>query len=111
MNDAMTFSRHKQCFEDVANLFKALIQFGLEISTDKCQFFRDYLAYMGPTFMLTDGKPSCTLMSEIIKLNLPKSLQKCRSFHGTVIFLSSFLKDLRKHLIAIYDIQKNKNKF
>ena len=47
----------------------------------------------------------------IINLQTPKSVKDCRSFCGMVNFLSSFLKDLRKHLIPIYGTQKKKCKF
>ena len=51
-------------FEDLANFFKALIKFGLKVSPYKCQYLRDHLAYIGHTFMLKEGKPSCTVLRE-----------------------------------------------
>ena len=39
MDNAMTFSTHKLHFEDLANLFTFLIEFGLKISPPhKCHF-------------------------------------------------------------------------
>ena len=58
----MPFVTHKQIFEDLVNVFKALMQFGLNFSTHKCQLFRDYLTYMGCTIILKDGKSSYTLV-------------------------------------------------
>ena len=39
MDDILIFSTKKQHWEDLANLFKVLIRFGLKISPHKCQLF------------------------------------------------------------------------
>ena len=67
------FSRMDQYFEDLANLFKALIKFGFIISPHKYQFSRDHLTYMGLQFMLKDGKPSYTAVRE--KCNAIRNLK------------------------------------
>ena len=111
----IVFSRKTQYFEDFANLFKAFIKCGLEISPYKYQLFKDHSTYMGLIFMLKDVKPLCTLMkikcSAIINFKPPKLVKNCWSFCGMVNLLSSFLKDLRKHLKPIYELKKNKTKF
>ena len=60
--------------------------------------------------MLKDGilsnMPKC---NPITKLRPPQS-KILRSFCGMVNFLSSFLKDIRKYLIPIYEIEKKINK-
>ena len=45
------------------------------------------------------------------KLELPKTLRQTRAFCGMVNFLSSFLPNLRRLLIPIYDLQKKAKKF
>ena len=81
----MVFSRKDQIFfEDLANFFTAWIRFGLKISPHKCQFFKEHLTCMGPTFTLKDGEPSYTPIREkcdtIINLQLPNSAKYCRSY-------------------------------
>ena len=44
-------------------------------------------------------------------LDSPKTLKQTRAFCGMVNFLSSFLPDLRRLLIPIYDLQKKSKKF
>ena len=102
---------HKQHFKDIANHFKALIQFELKISPQKCQIFRDQFTHIGLTFTLKKKrKHSYTLIREQfganIKMKPPESVKDCRSACGMVSFLSSSPKDLREHLILIYEIQK-----
>ena len=51
-------------------------------------------------------------MCEAIRnLDSPKTLKQTRAFCGMVNFLSSFLPNLRRLLIPIYDIQKKSKKF
>ena len=63
MDDILIFSTKEQHWEDLTNLFKVLIQFGLKISPHKCQLFRDKLIYMGLEFLIiqlcaTNATPS-----------------------------------------------------
>ena len=48
---------------------------------------------------------------EIQNLDSPKTLKQTRAFYSMVDFLSSFLPDLRRLLIPIYDLQKKLKKF
>ena len=60
-----------------------------------------------------EEKPSNTMMKEkcdaITNRQLPRLVKECHSFCGMVTFLSSFLKDPRKHLKSIYELQKKNN--
>ena len=47
----------------------------------------------------------------IQNLDSPKTLKQTRVFCGMVNFLSSFLSDLRRLFIPIYDLQKKLKKF
>ena len=44
----------------------------------------------------------------IINTKLPKLVKECTSFCGGVNILSSFLTDMRKHIILTYEIQERK---
>ena len=63
---------------------------------------------MGYRFLIDDGKPSFTAMKDkceaIRALETPKNVRDCRKFCGMVNFLSTFLPDLQKHLIPIYNL-------
>ena len=96
----MVISRKIQYSEVLTSLFKALIKFGLKISSIRCQFFNNYLIYNRHTYILKDAKASYIEKREkcdaIINLQSHKSVKKCRSFCSMVNILSSFLKDLKK---------------
>ena len=76
--------KKQQHIGDLANLFKAMIKFGLKISLHKCQFFRDQLTYITLIFLLKDGKSSYTIIRErcnaIIELRHQNELKAAYHF-------------------------------
>ena len=69
---------------------------------------------MGLEFQVQDDKVCYTPFKDKCKairnLDSPKTLKQTRAFCGMVNFLSSFLPDLRRLLIPIYDLQKKYKK-
>ena len=70
---------------------------------------------MGYRFFIDGGKPSFTPMKdkcEVIRaLESPKTVKDCKKFCGMVNFLATFLPDLQKHLIPIYQLTKKNQPF
>ena len=70
---------------------------------------------MGLEFQIEDDKVCYTPLKDkcetIRNLDSPETLKQTRAFCGMVNFLSSFLPDLRRLLIPIYDLQKKLKKF
>ena len=70
---------------------------------------------MGLEFQVEDDKVCYTPLKDkceaIHDLDSPKTLKQTRAFCGMVNFLSSFLPNLRRLLIPIYDLQKKSKKF
>ena len=70
---------------------------------------------MGLEFQIEDDKVSYTPLKDKCKairnLDSPKTLKQTRAFCSMVNFLSSFLPDLGRLLIPIYDLQKKSKKF
>ena len=101
--------------QDLTNLFQSLMDHGLKISPKKCQFFRTSLIYMGFKFLIDKGRPSFTPMKDkcdsIRNLEPPKTVKDCQTFCGMVNFLATFLKDLQKHLVPIYNLTKKNTTF
>ena len=65
------------------------------------------IVYMGLEFQVEDDKV-CYI--SLRNLDSPKTLKQTRAFCGMVNFLSSFLPNLRRLLIHIYDLQKKSKK-
>ena len=70
---------------------------------------------MGLKFLIYKGRPSITPMKDkcdIFRcLDLPKTVKDCRKFCGMVNFLVTFLKDLQRILIPVYNLTRKSVKF
>ena len=110
MDDMLIYSTAEEHMDDLLDLLKVLRKYGLKISPHKCQFFKKKILYIGLEFQVDDDKVCYTSLKDkceaIKNLDSPKTLKQMRAFCGMVNFLSSFLPNLRRLLIPIYDIQK-----
>ena len=115
IDDTFIHSTAEEHMDDLLDHFKVLQKYGLEIFPHKCQFFKKKTVYMGLEFQVEDDKVCFTPLKDkceaIQNLDLPKTLKQTRAFCGMVNFLSSFLPDLRRLLIPMYDLQKKFKKF
>ena len=108
MDDTFIHSTAEEHMDNLMDLFKVLRKYGLKLSPHKCQFFKKKI--MGLEFQIHKDKvrDKC---DTIRNLESPKTLRKTRAFCGMVNFLSSFLPNLHRLLIPIYDLQKKAKKF
>ena len=110
MDDTFIHSTAEEHMDDLMDLFKVLRKYGLKLSPHKCQFFKKKIVYMGLEFQIQGDKVCYTPLKDkcdaIRNLESPKTLRQTRAFCGMVNFLSSFLPNLQRLLIPIYDLQK-----
>ena len=116
MDDTFIHSTAEEHMNDLIDLFKVLRKYGLKLSPHKCQFFKKKIyVYMGLEFQIQEDKVCYTPLKDkcdaIRNSESPKTLRQTRAFCGMVNFLSSFLPNLRRLLIPIYDLQKKVKKF
>ena len=115
MDDTFIHSTAEEHMDDLMDLFKVLRKYGLKLSPHKCQFFKKKIVYVGLEFQIQGDKVCYTPLKDkcdaIRKLESPKTLRQTRAFFGMVNFLSSFLPNLQRLLILIYDLQKKAKKF
>ena len=115
MDDTFIHSTADEHVDDLNDLFKVLRKYGLKLSPHKCQFFRKKIIYMGLEFQIQDDKVCYTPLKDkcdaIRNLDSTKTLRQTSVFCGMVNYLSSFLQNLHKLLILIYDLQKKAKKF
>ena len=114
MGDMFKHSTAEEHMDDFMDLFKVLRKYGLKLSPHKCQFFKKKIVYMGLEFQIQEDKVCYTPLKDkcdaIRNLESPKTLRQTRAFCGMVNFLSSFLPNLCRLLIPIYDLQKKAKK-
>ena len=115
MDDTFIHSTAEEHMDDLMDLFKVLRKYGLKLSPHKCQFFKKKIVYMGLEFQMQGDKVCYTPLKDkcdaIRNLESPKTLRQTRAFCGMVNFLSSFLPNLCRLLILIYNLQKKAKKF
>ena len=115
MDDTFIHSTAEEHMDDLMDLFKVLRKYGLKLSPHKCQFFKKKIVYMGLEFQIQEDKVCYTPLKDkcdaIRNLESPKTLRQARAFCSMVNFLSSFLPNLCRLLIPIYDLQKKAKKF
>ena len=115
MDDTFIHLTAEEHMDDLMDLFKVLRKYSLKISPHKCQFFKKKIVYMGLEFQIQKDKVCYTPLKDkcdaIRNLESSKTLRQTRALCGLVNFLSSFLPNLRRLLIAIYDLQKKAKKF
>ena len=115
MDDIFIHSTAEEHMDDLMDLFKVLRKYSLKLSPHKCQFFKKKIVYMGLEFQIQGDKvcyiPLKDKCDAIRNLESPKTLRQTRAFCGMVNFLSSFLPNLHRLLIPIYDLQKKAKKF
>ena len=115
MDDTFIHLTAEEHMDDLIDLFKVLRKYGLKLSPHKCQFFKKKIVYMGLELQIREDKVCYTPLKDkcdaIQNLESPKTLRQTRAFCGIVNFLSSFLPNLCRLLIPIYDLQKKAKKF
>ena len=115
MDDTFIHSTTEEHMDDLIDLFKVLRKYGLKLSPHKCQFLKKKIVYIGLEFQMQGDKVYYTPLKDkcdtIRNLESPKTLRQTRPFCGMVNFLSSFLPNLHRLLIAIFDLQKKAKKF
>ena len=115
MDDTFIHLTAEEHIDDLMDLFKVLRRYGLKLSPHKCQFFKKKIVYKGLEFQIQGDKVCYTSLKDkcdaIRNLESPKTLRQTRAFCRMVNFLSSFLPNLWRLLIPIYDLQKKAKKF
>ena len=115
MDDTFIHLTAEEHMDDLMDLFKVLRKYSLKLSPHKCQFFKKKIVYMGLEFQIQEDKVCYTPLENKCdatrNLESPKTLRQTRAFCGMVNFLSSFLPNLCRLLIPIYDLQKKATKF
>ena len=107
MDDTFIHLTAEEHMDDLVDLFKVLRKYGLKLPPHKCQFFKKKIVYMGLELQIQEDKVRYTPLKDkcdaIWNLESLKTLRQTRAFCSMVNFLSSFLPNLRRLLIPIYD--------
>ena len=108
MDDTFIYSTAEEHTDDLMDLFKVLRKYSLKLSPHKCQSQTFFKKKMGLEFQIQGDKVCYISLKDkcdaIRNLESPKTLRQTRAFCRKVNFLSSFLPNLWRLLIPIYDL-------
>ena len=87
LDDVLAYSKnHKEMLKTLEDAFKNLIESGMKINIDKCQFGIEKLTYLGFELDKNGYKPDPVKSEGITKVNEPSTLKAVRSFMGMANF-------------------------
>ena len=102
MDDTFIHSTAEEHMDDLMDLFKVLMKYGLKLSPHKCQFFKKKIVYMGLEFQIQEDKVCYTPLKDkcdaIRNLESPKTLRQTRAFCGMVNFYHPFYPTSAEYL-------------
>ena len=114
MDDTFIHSTAEEHMDDLMD-YLGFEKICFKLSPHKCQFFKKKIVDMGLDFQVQGDKVCYTPLKDkcdaIRNLESPKTLRQTRAFCGMVNFLSSFLPNLCRLLILIYNLQKKDKMF
>ena len=91
--DIIVFSRtieeHLQHLEIV---FKLLAEAGLKLKTNKCQFLKDKLDYLGHTVLREEVATNPSKVQSILNYPAPTNVKKVQSFLGLISYYRKFIR-------------------
>jgi hypothetical protein len=112
MDDIIIYSKsleeHKNHLEHV---FQLLVQAGLKLNPDKCDFFKRQILFLGHLISEEGIKPNPVLVDKIKNCTPPTTKRKVRSFLGLASYYRRFIKDFSKIARPLYELTKQDIEF
>ena len=85
-----------ECSVNLDQVLKRLVDAGLKIRGEKCQFFKPEIEYLGHIVSKEGVSTSPSKIAAVKEWPIPKNITEVRSFHGFCSYYRSFIKDFAK---------------
>ena len=112
MDDIIVFSKsydeHKQHLQEV---FDRLTAVNMKLKSDKCDFAKDQLVYLGVTINSEEAKQYMKKVEVIQSFPVPKTVKQVRRFLGMIQFYRNWIKSCSEISNPIRDLLKEEAKF
>ena len=107
IDDVVIFSPSvEQHLIDLEAVFKVILDNGLKINLEKCQFFKESVEVLGHLLTTNGVKPTEDKILAIRNWITPKNVTQLRSFLGTVGYYRKFIPNFAKRAAVLYGLLK-----
>ncbi|QQP39551.1 Putative tick transposon, partial [Caligus rogercresseyi] len=103
-----TKDEHRHTINEVLSRLKIS---GLFLSSEKCEFFKDSVEFLGHSVSKDGFKPLKSKIEALEKIKSPKSKEDLQRFLGMIQYYSQFIKNLSKWTVTLYPLLKKNIKF
>jgi len=107
IDDVVIFSPSvEQHLIDLEAVFKVILDNGLKINLEKCQFFKESVEVLGHLLTTSGVRPTSDKIMAIRNWITPKNVTQLRSFLGTVGYYRKFIPNFAKRAAILYGLLK-----
>jgi hypothetical protein len=107
MDDIIIYSKTLEDHQQhLRKIFQLLIEAGLKLNPDKCDFFQKQILFLGHLISKDGLRPNPTLVQKIADCPRPITKTKVKSFLGLASFYRRFIKDFSKIARPLYNLTK-----
>ena len=114
MDDTLIYTEDVKTHKKVLSAFLTKLKdYGFLLTLNKIHCFRNKVKYMGLELSNLNGipmiKPLGSRVNSILSLPIPKTVRGIKSFVGSVLFISQFLKDLSVYVKPLLQLTRKCN--
>ncbi|XP_064483050.1 uncharacterized protein K02A2.6-like [Ornithodoros turicata] len=95
-----------ECVERTEKVLERLRNHGIKVNSDKCQFFRSKVTYLGHEIDKDDLRPTSDKLKAIREAPTPSNVTELKAFLGLLNFYSRFLPNTATVLEPLYKLLK-----
>ena len=107
----VTGKDHSEHLQNLNRLFERISEYGFTVKSNKCEFFRSSVEYLGHVIDKNGKRPSDVSVAAIKQLPQPRDLRQLQAFLGKVNYYRSFIPDFTAKASSLYALLKKNTKF
>jgi len=107
----VTGSSEQEHQDNLTRLLQRLSEYGFIIKSEKCEFFKDSVEYLGHIIDKDGKRPSDSSVEAIKLLKRPQNLQELQAFLGKINYYGRFINNLSEKAHPLHALLKKSVEF
>lgn len=107
----VTGSSEREHRDNLTNLLQRLSEYGFAIKSEKCEFFKNCVEYLGHVIDKDGKRPSECSVEAIKLLKRPQNLQELQAFLGKINYYGRFISNLPEKAHPLHALLKKSVEF